>query len=106
MTNPAPTHSVNLNVVVNSTEQWTEIFSHLADVAASLPQKYSGVSVSSFQLADEDEVIQTDPDTEYYDDQTLMKVRNVLRLHGITDDVITDIISEMQNVGLLFRERR
>jgi hypothetical protein len=48
-------------------------------------------------------------DDLHYDDKTLDKVRDALHciLGGnIRDQRLTDCISEMQNRGILFRERR
>jgi hypothetical protein len=45
---------------------------------------------------------------EYYDDQTLVKVVKVLRktVPDVTHEVVTEIINELQNAGILFRERK
>lgn len=44
---------------------------------------------------------------EYHDDQTLGKVRDAINSVSGTDGQITnDIISELQNQGILFRERK
>jgi hypothetical protein len=45
---------------------------------------------------------------EYYDDQTLIKVVEVLRktVPDVTYEVVTEIINELQNAGILFRERK
>lgn len=44
---------------------------------------------------------------EYHDDETLNKVRAALRrsIMGLTDKSAEGIINEMQNEGILFRER-
>lgn len=38
-------------------------------------------------------------------ENTLFKVRNALLRVGLTEQQITDAINEMQNEGILFRER-
>lgn len=50
-------------------------------------------------------VRKTDSDG-YHDDQTLNKVHEVLRRIGYLPDDIPSAISEFQNAGILFRERR
>lgn len=47
-------------------------------------------------------------DTEYYDELTLEKVHRVLTMEGghHTSLEATEIISALQNAGILFRERR
>lgn len=42
----------------------------------------------------------------YYDEDTLFKVRNaLLNVVGLSQIEVTDAIIEMQNAGILFRER-
>lgn len=43
--------------------------------------------------------------TEYHDDDTMRKVHNALGRAGLTEVQIRDAINEMQNDGILFRER-
>lgn len=40
-----------------------------------------------------------------YDEQTLRKVYDVLHQHGLLPSKMMDIINDMQNAGILFRER-
>lgn len=42
---------------------------------------------------------------ETYNEQTLFKVFNALRRTGLPERVAQDAITEMQNEGILFRER-
>lgn len=42
---------------------------------------------------------------EFYDEETLTKVYMALGRAGLADAQITDAIAQMQNVGILFRER-
>lgn len=44
-------------------------------------------------------------DQTHYDEDTLFKVAMALRKAGLTYNQVTDAISEMQNAGILFRER-
>jgi hypothetical protein len=41
----------------------------------------------------------------YYDEDTLHKVARALRNAGLTIDQTTSVIREMQNDGIMFRER-
>ena len=45
------------------------------------------------------------PDPLHYDEQTLFKVRHALVSGGVTDAQALDLITAMQNAGILFRER-
>jgi hypothetical protein len=42
----------------------------------------------------------------YYDDQTLFKVYSALQAAGLNEGQIRDAVAEMQNAGILFRERK
>lgn len=44
-------------------------------------------------------------DRTYYDEETLFKVNQVLSDYGFEPSEATDLISQLQNVGILFRER-
>lgn len=41
----------------------------------------------------------------YYDEQTLKKVFDALEVAGVTGQQATDAVNQMQNLGILFRER-
>lgn len=43
--------------------------------------------------------------SEYYDDETLSKVYDALLWSGLTGKQAEDAVNEMQNAGILFRER-
>lgn len=43
---------------------------------------------------------------ETHDDETMMKVYEVLRRNGYLPGDIPNVISDFQNAGILFRERR
>lgn len=46
------------------------------------------------------------PTADFYDEQTLTKVFMALRKSGLSPVEATNALSEMQNSGVLFRERR
>jgi len=46
-----------------------------------------------------------DKDQFFSDDNTLLKVRVCLMQHGMTETEALDAINDMQNKGILFRER-
>lgn len=41
----------------------------------------------------------------YYDEQTLRKVYDALKVAGVEGQQATDAVFQMQNLGILFRER-
>lgn len=50
-------------------------------------------------------VIEDDDFPVYYDENTLRKVYDALEVAGVTGQQATDAVSQMQNLGILFRER-
>lgn len=44
-------------------------------------------------------------DTEYYNEETLFKVYESLRRSGLSDSACRSAVNQMQNDGILFRER-
>jgi len=43
---------------------------------------------------------------DYYTEETMFKVFKALRKVGLNEEDATDAINELQNVGILFREKR
>lgn len=103
------TRMVSLSVGTESADDWAETFQDLSELGKNLGVTHSYVSVSSTEIDDSEE-----PEGEdlYYDDATLDKVRRAIgsalvRGTRRPDPVlVTNIIGELQNAGILFRERR
>jgi hypothetical protein len=98
----APTHSINLSVMVDNSEDWRDVFSEFTSVAGDLDKAYAGVTVTSYDLSSSPK----DDSEEYYDEYTMLKVHKAITECAFTDHTATDIISALQNAGILFRERR
>lgn len=56
-------------------------------------------------MSDPKNVIEDDYTPVYYDENTLKKVYDALKVAGITGQQATDAVFQMQNLGILFRER-
>lgn len=94
---------ISLTVGTQEAEEWIRTFQEISELATNLGVAHHYVSVSSSVLDEQSE----EPDENLvYDENTLQKVRTVLRQYGMTDELVTDVINEMLNIGLLFRERR
>lgn len=93
-------YSVSLNVMASTQDQRVEAFRTLTDVAVNIEGQYSSVVVSSHSFE-----LEQDEDDIYYDEYTLLKVVHALREAGISDDQADAAINQMQNRGILFRER-
>lgn len=98
------THLLNLNVRVDDSDNWNGVWHVLNKTAVDLGVKFPSVSVSSQVLEEiDDDRIETEPG-EYYDESTLFKVFQALR-NLLSEDDCKIAIQDMQNAGILFRER-
>lgn len=103
---------ISLSVGTKSDDEWTHTFHQISAIATDLDRAsdFTYVSVSSSIVGDDDPI---DSDGElYYDQETLTKVRRALwnvlanKTEDLPASVLDDLISGMQNEGILFRERR
>lgn len=95
-----PTHIISLTTMVTGPEQWAKIFSQFSELAENLGSQYPSVTVSSqhYEFEEEEEL-------ETHNEDTLFKVQQALaKVMPLRD--IYYAISELQNAGILFRERR
>lgn len=102
------THLISLSIGTVGADDHARTFQEMSELSANLAPSHPYVSLSS-NLADDNDV----PDEDiFYDEQTLFKVRDAVEkaitVHfGLGNPkVTTDVIIEMQNAGILFRERR
>jgi hypothetical protein len=93
-------HLLSLSVKTDNPDQWTDVWENLNRVARELGSEFSSISVSSY--LDDGEPVE---DEEYYDEYTLFKVVAVMKRVGIGDAKAEELINELQNAGILFRER-
>ena len=107
------THALELHVNVTTPEEWDRIHAKFTVLAREL-KGFPTVRISSYDLSAEPDV---EDKTEFFDDMTIPKVYNaiketfcVLRDLGYDfkdpDLYIRSIVNDMQNAGILFRERR
>lgn len=118
------THLVTISVGVSNPENHATIHDMLSRLGTELSVDAEYVSVSSATTDDTDEDV-LEQETHgcleehlYHDDNTMNKVREILSLHlqtfgyhpqgfGIIElrNIITGMINDLQNAGILFRER-
>lgn len=101
---------VSLTVGTNDEAyDYFQIFNQISEIATDLDKAnhFGYINVSSQRVDDEDAETEKEPRSEplHYDEFTLMKVRRALLKYGISDNICTDLITNMQNEGILFRER-
>lgn len=98
---------ISLTVGTKEAEEWFRTFQEISELAANLGASHHYVSVSSSVCAETFETeMEVGNDDLYYDENTLMKVREALGKFLKDDHQIKDVINEMRNAGILFRERR
>ncbi len=101
------THLVSLAVGAKDAEDHARLFQDISELSRNLAEDHDYVSVTSTLVGEDDEEDVEDEDL-YHDHNTLVKVREALQrgVTGLTDDMAMDLIGEIQNAGILFRERR
>lgn len=95
-------HSVTLSVTTDHDEEWCGVVSTFSQFLKDKGGLYSAFTISSINL-DQDET----PDKEdvWFDEYTLFKVYKALEAANVDTYQIKDCIIQMQNAGILFRER-
>lgn len=114
---PRVTHTLSLTVGVTNGDQWKSAWDHLNRVAVDFRRvDMPHLNVSSYMLDEEmtDEppqvisngiVVTHHTENLYHDEDTLHKVHRALRNAGLDIEQIEICVLEMQNAGILFRER-
>lgn len=96
---------VSLNVTVHNRQEWTEAWNALSQVADGIGGE-TLLSSREVPPVSKIEDIRHYPETDlYYDENTVLKVYLALREMGIDENKVSEIITEIQNNGILFRER-
>lgn len=103
------TRVVSLTIGTREDDEWKHVFEMLSQIGAEAGATHHYASVTSVDTDAND----VDPDELTHDENTLAKVR--IALHNTLwgklpaagfDDLITDIVNDLQNMGLFFRERQ
>jgi hypothetical protein len=97
-------HMVGLYVRTDGQEDFAKTFQLFSNMALDVGEDHEHVTLSSHQMLD------SEPDGyEYeevrYNEQTMVKVRDAIRVEGLKERVVDDIVNRLQNAGILFRER-
>lgn len=107
------TRMISLSVIPEE-DEWTATFVEMSQIATDLAKAdlLAHVSLTATKL---DENVEPEEEL-YHDEGTMRLVREAIK-NGLgervdtnrpffVDSIITDIVSELQNAGILFRERR
>ena len=102
---------ISLSVGVTGVEDYVRTFEDISELARNMVEshEYVNVSASVIGAPDEDEPC-CKHEHLHYDDQTLVKVRQTLMdsvaPYGYSDYVVDQLLYDLQNAGILFRERK
>lgn len=94
---------VSLSVGTTGAEDFFSTYQDMSELAANLGANHEYVSVTATVVGDDTE--DDEPEELYYDEFTLLKVMKALRENGMSRDQVEIAINDMQNAGILFRER-
>lgn len=94
---------VTLSIMAVSVEQADRIFSAQAALAMELSHDSISATVSKNSYDDDEPADESD---EYFDEGTMFKVLKAITDQHFTHEVAMEMITALQNAGILFRERR
>ena len=97
--------TVSINAVINDANQKADLFAVFARLASELALKCPNITVSTYEIDEtenQEELIIAD---EYFDENTILKVLSILK-NMVSYEDARIILNDMQNAGILFRERR
>ena len=95
------THAIHIIVHVDNSKLWSQIWDTFCSQGASLEGVVPYVNVSSYDLS----TVKDETEPEYHDEDTLFTVFSALKTH-LTGDQAQLAIHDLQNAGILFRQRR
>lgn len=104
---------LSLSVGTDGSEDYVRTFQDLSELAKNLGESHKYVNVSTCVV---DEVTEDEDEELFHDENTLFKVRAAIEkgiraplAEGgpeVMDSLVTNVINEIQNAGILFRERK
>ena len=105
---------ISMSLITDGAESWMESFQKVSEIATDLEksESFKHISVTATRMDVDDSAPEIDPQGLYFDENTLTKVRRALkhvleqRAQYVPESMITDLVIEMQNEGILFREQR
>lgn len=92
---------VRLDIGTVGAEDYFTTFQDISELARNLGVAHEYVSVSCGVVGEEGELKNL-----HHDENTLVKVHEAIVKEGLNEQSATEIITTLQNAGILFRERR
>jgi hypothetical protein len=90
---------IMFTVAAADATEWDQLWERFQELARELGPRHPDLHLSSHLAGP---VLE---DEEYFDETTMFKVIDALVRAGITPAHARDCVNEMQNAGILFRER-
>lgn len=111
------THMITLSIGISSEIEWQQTWGQLNDTAKRYGRMNQYVMLSSTMIEQGEDEETPAEDELYVDEDTLFKVRDAIRkcvqraigprmTQRNKDELVNEIINELGNAGILFRERR
>lgn len=100
---------ISLSVGTEGAEDYFSTFQDVSELARNMGAVHNYVNVTASAV---DAPVDDAPEELYHDENTINKVRQALwaalasKTEDIPASILDDMINSMQNVGILFRERR
>jgi|SRR5690349_2950412 len=97
---------VSLSVGTEGAEDYFSTFQDISELAKNLgaTHRYVNVNANVFDELEIDPEPEQEVESLYYDENTLAKVRQVMT-NAVLPEIAESLITDLQNAGILFRER-
>jgi hypothetical protein len=95
---------IALTTTVDGEENRDQVFDRFSRTALDVAHQSNGSSVS-WNHYDDYHTEEEDREDLYYDEYTLVKVIKAINENGFTEKTALELVTAMQNAGILFRER-
>jgi len=99
------THLISLDVGVDTTDKYDSVLEVMADTAKTLEGSDLPYIKLSSAISDESVDDSVGVDETRITENTMYMVYQALKENGHTDEQVSNIITAIQNKGILFRER-
>jgi hypothetical protein len=103
---PMAQRNISLNLVTRDGRDWESAFAQLSGLGLGLGETFAQVSVTCVVLSVEPVEEESPVVKEFCSEKTLQKVLTAIMTYVEDESDANDIINEMQNAGILFRERK
>jgi len=104
--NPVMDRMISLGVGTDGDEDYFSTFQDISELARNLGATHNYVNVTASVVGSDESP--DEHDELYHDEQTMFTVRRAIAIalkSDVNDANVLDVINELHNAGILFRER-